>query len=179
MPGAVAGARPQNAMANTERDDSPAPLGPEHSAGSAISWWLDANDALEGRRVRHAFVDQLRAFGYTGEACFRAELALGEMLGNVVRHAGGKMLVRLDTTAPEAVVHVLDEGCGFAYDAKPAQDTWAESGRGLALIQLMVGDFAVRSRNGGGAHVQAVLRRLPPRVSLRSDAAAALKRNAP
>jgi anti-sigma regulatory factor (Ser/Thr protein kinase) len=150
-------------MANSERDYSPAPLGLERPPGSVYSWWLDANNALEGRRVRHAFVDLLRALGYTTEACFRAELALGEMLGNVVRHAGGKMLVRLDTTDAEAVVHVLDEGGGFAYETEPAQDAWAENGRGLALIGLMVGEFAVKNREGGGSHVQAVLRRLPPR----------------
>lgn len=160
-------------MANTERDYSPAPLGLEREPGSIYSWWLDANDALDGRRVRYAFVDHLRALGYTDEACFRAELALGEMLGNVVRHAGGKMLVRLDTTDAEAVLHVLDEGCGFPYDSSPEQDTWAEHGRGLALIGLMVGEFAVNSRAGGGSHVQAVLRRLPPgsrsgRTQLRS-----------
>lgn len=122
-------------------------------------WSVDAADALAARRVRGAFVDRLRALGYGAEACFRAELAFGEMLGNAVRHAGGTMQIRLDATQPDAVVHVLDEGRGFAADAPAADDAWSECGRGLPLIRAMVEEFTIRRRSCGGTHVRAVLPR--------------------
>jgi anti-sigma regulatory factor (Ser/Thr protein kinase) len=107
--------------------------------------------------VRHAVAAALFALGYSDEAVFNAELVFGELLGNVVRHAGGRVEIRLDGGEPDAVLHVLDEGSGFTRNPK-LSDAWAEGGRGLALIEFLVDDFSVSHRPGGGAHARAVLR---------------------
>jgi anti-sigma regulatory factor (Ser/Thr protein kinase) len=124
-----------------------------------LSWSFDAGDALAGRRVRHALVDLLRAFGYDLEARFAAELAFGELIGNVVRHCGGPVEVWLDTSRHEGVLHVLDRGRGFKHAPRLPDEDLAEGGRGLHLIDAMVGDFSVADRPGGGSHVRVVLRR--------------------
>jgi anti-sigma regulatory factor (Ser/Thr protein kinase) len=126
-----------------------------------VTWSLDAADALEGRRVRRSFAQALQWFGYADDALFCAELAFGEMLGNAVRHAGGRIEIVLDGTGADAVVHVLDEGRGFAAHHETPDDAWAESGRGLRLIRLMTDDFIVSSRPGGGSDVGARLPRRP------------------
>lgn len=131
------------------------------SVDRIVSWSLDAVDALEGRRVRRAFGQALQILGYTDEARFCAELAFGEMLGNAVRHAGGRIEIVLDGTGPEAVVHVLDQEHGFAANVEVPDDAWAESGRGLRLIRLMTDDFTVAGRPGGGSDVCAVLPQRP------------------
>lgn len=143
-------------MADVQRDPRPDPQPPAHAV---TCWLVDAADALAGRRVRHAFAGRLRELGYSDDACFCAELAFGEMLGNVVRHAGGTMQILLDASQSDAVVHMMDEGRGFAPDARPAGHTWSESGRGLPLIRAMVDDFTICRRSLGGTHVRAVLPR--------------------
>jgi anti-sigma regulatory factor (Ser/Thr protein kinase) len=136
-------------------------IGIDRAGGAAdgvLTWTFDAGDALEGRRVRHAVAGALLALGYPDDAVFNAELVFGELLGNVVRHAGGRVEIRLDGSMPDAVLHVLDEGRGFARNPK-LSDAWAEGGRGLALIEFLVDDFSVSHRAGRGAHARAVLRR--------------------
>lgn len=139
-------------------------------------WSFDALDALEGRRVRHDYVDELRGLGYAEAARFQAELAFGELLGNVVRHAPGPVEIRLDPTTPDAVLHVLDRGAGFHRNPKLPEETYSENGRGLFLIDAMVDDLSVGPREGGGTHVRAVVRRhvlaneIPRRERLRQIA---------
>ncbi|HEY4440967.1 MAG TPA: ATP-binding SpoIIE family protein phosphatase [Candidatus Elarobacter sp.] len=144
------------------------PIGP---ADGLKTWTIDARNALEGHRLRREFAEQLKVLGYGDAARFQAELAFGELLGNVVRHAPGATEVRLDPTCGEAVVHVLDGGCGFHHNAKLPEEAYAEGGRGLFLVGTMVDDLVVGPRPEGGAHVRAVLRRHPADLSMLAGAA--------
>ncbi len=123
------------------------------------AWPIDAGNALEGHRLRRDVAETLRALGYSPAARFQAELALGELLGNVVRHTPGEVEVRFDASARDAVLHVLDRGCGFYRNAKLPADAFSENGRGLFLVEAMVDDLIVSPRPSGGSHVRAVLRR--------------------
>jgi anti-sigma regulatory factor (Ser/Thr protein kinase) len=122
-------------------------------------WPIDAANALEGHCVRRDLADTLSTLGYSRAARFQAELALGELLGNVVRHTPGEAVVLFDASARDAVLHVLDRGCGFHRNAKLPSDALSENGRGLFLVEAMVDDLIVCPRPSGGSHVRAVLRR--------------------
>jgi anti-sigma regulatory factor (Ser/Thr protein kinase) len=134
-------------------------LGPQDGLHT---WPIDAANALEGRRVRRDLSETLNTLGYGRTARFQAELALGELLGNVVRHTRGEAEVRFDASARDAVLHVLDRGCGFHRNAKLPANAFSESGRGLFLVEAMVDDLIVSPRPSGGSHVRAVLRRHVP-----------------
>jgi anti-sigma regulatory factor (Ser/Thr protein kinase) len=123
------------------------------------TWPVDATNALEGRRVRRDVAETLGAMGYSRTARFQAELALGELLGNVARHTSGEAEVRFDASAHEAVLHVLDRGSGFYRNAKLPANAFCETGRGLFLVEAMVDDLIISPRSSGGSHVRAVLRR--------------------
>jgi serine/threonine-protein kinase RsbW len=75
------------------------------------------------------------------------ELALVELTSNIIEHGAGAhgvtCSVRLDV-GPDAVeVHLSDDGVPVAVDPRAASlpDALAESGRGLALVGMVVDDL--------------------------------------
>ena len=123
-------------------------------------WHLNALDAAAASDVRKRFAASLPRGSFSLENAADAELVLGELIGNVVRHAHGSFLtdVAIDHSGPRTVVHVLDSGGGFSYISRLAPDLYSESGRGLFLIAAITSEFHVDKRPEGGSHARAVLR---------------------
>lgn len=90
-----------------------------------------------------------------------ALLVLGELLGNVVRHAPGAVRVCVDVSGDETTLDVEDRGPGLAA-ASPeiGDDLERTSGRGLAIVRALAEDVAVLPRRGGGTSVRVRIR--PP-----------------
>jgi anti-sigma regulatory factor (Ser/Thr protein kinase) len=86
-----------------------------------------------------------------------AEVAFGELLGNVVRHTDGMVDAALDLSGDEPVLHVLDRGPGFTYHARLPNDVLSESGRGLFIVSKLVREVSVEPRHDGGSHARVVL----------------------
>jgi PAS domain S-box-containing protein len=118
----------------------------------------DVRDQAAVRRVRHAVVAALQHSGLSDVAVFDAELVLGELLGNVVRHAPPIADVRLDLSGPSSPrLWVRDRGPGCGkLPALP--DQVQEWGRGLFLTSALVSELAIEARAGGGTEVRATLR---------------------
>jgi PAS domain S-box-containing protein len=116
----------------------------------------DVRDGEAVRRVRRAVIDALQNAGLSEAALFDADLVLGELLGNVVRHAPPIANVRLDLSASAPVLCVLDRGpgCGNAPLLPDQQQEW---GRGLYLASQLVSELAIESRAGGGTAIRATL----------------------
>ena len=79
-----------------------------------------------------------------------------ELLFNVKKHAGvDEAFVRLTEDGGHAVVHVVDNGCGFSTDAAATTDD--QHGFGLFSVRerlkLMGGHLEIRSAPGEGTHV--------------------------
>jgi anti-sigma regulatory factor (Ser/Thr protein kinase) len=114
---------------------------------------------MNARHLRREFMALLRAHG-TGDFD-AAELVYGELVGNAVRHAPGRILVRLlwDDDGPTLLVH--DEGESFRpKTARLPDDPLAESGRGLYIVNALALDFRIEDVVGDGNQV---LARLPVR----------------
>ena len=77
---------------------------------------------------------------------FAVELVLGELVGNVVKHAPGPLDVRLRWLDRGARLEVADHGPG--YDSQPTlpQDAFAESHRGLFLVAAYGAELRVERR---------------------------------
>jgi anti-sigma regulatory factor (Ser/Thr protein kinase) len=87
-------------------------------------------------------------------------LIFGELLGNVVRHAPGLVEITLDWNDEAPVLHVLDNGSGFASRRareRLPDDDWSESGRGLFIVNACAAAFSVQARPGCGTHASATL----------------------
>jgi PAS domain S-box-containing protein len=123
-------------------------------------WQVNALDAAAATDIRQRFVASLPSRSFSSADTAGAELVLGELIGNVVRHARGSCEadVAIDHSGPRTVVHVLDSGAGFSYISRLAPDPYSENGRGLFLIAAMTTDFQVDKRPEGGSHARAVLR---------------------
>jgi PAS domain S-box-containing protein len=117
----------------------------------------DVRDGEAVRRVRRSIAGALRGAGFSEGAVFDADVVLGELLGNVCRHAPPIADVRLDLSGSEPVLCVLDRGPGCP--AMPAlPEDHQECGRGLYLTSQLACGLSIGARAGGGAEVCATLR---------------------
>jgi len=88
-----------------------------------------------------------------------AELIYGELVANTVRYANGAVEVRLELVdSHPPVLVVRDHGPGVrCCPSTPRRDLYAESGRGLKIVELLARAVAVQNAEGGGTEVRAVL----------------------
>lgn len=122
-------------------------------------WAFDARDPDDSRRVRAQVIETLRKGGYPDERITSAELILAELTANVFRYAAGPSQIVLEWNGENPpVLHVIDLGPGFQFEAKLPADVYSETGRGLYLISTLASDLQVSQRNSGGSHARVVLR---------------------
>jgi anti-sigma regulatory factor (Ser/Thr protein kinase) len=102
--------------------------------------------------ARHALRGWLQHAGYGAEAALDIELAAGEAVANVVRHAypADAGPVELQAAADEAGVRigVRDRGCGAPALPGP------RGGLGLPLMQSLAQEVRVSRRPGRGTEVE-------------------------
>ena len=127
-------------------------IAPEHLRRT---WTLDRIDERGAHGLRHQIGAFIRRFAALDEELFVSELVVGELVGNVVRHAPGPISVRLDWRFPELRVEVADRGPGYVASdaADPAE--LATSGRGLGIVEHIARDVRLAARPGGGTIVSA------------------------
>jgi anti-sigma regulatory factor (Ser/Thr protein kinase) len=120
-------------------------------------WTYDSVDRHAARAVRHEFLDELSAEAFSGADLKPAELIFGELAANVAQHASGRIEIALEWKGRDAVLHVIDHGCGYDISDQRETDLLTEHGRGLWLIQRLGAKLAVETLPGFGTHVRAVL----------------------
>lgn len=137
-----------------------------------MDWCVDATDATALRALRRELTSYLRRHAAPGSDVDGAEIALGELLANAVRHAPGPIWVRVDWSARRPVVEVHDLGPGFDLTTTgPPGDPFSVSGRGLHMVGHLTERLEVAAKGAGGTKVTmtvAVERRMerdhdPPR----------------
>jgi GAF domain-containing protein/anti-sigma regulatory factor (Ser/Thr protein kinase) len=124
------------------------------------SWTFESADEKAAQRARREFVERLRTGVGRDVDLEAAELIFGELIANVARHAPGQVDVALEPRGPEAVLHVIDRGKGYASTDGARADLLAESGRGLWLIRRLAGNCGIEIIPSFGTHVSV---RLPAR----------------
>ena len=119
-------------------------------------WRFDPRDRECARDVRETLVEALALYGRDIDVP-AAELVFGELLGNAVRYAPGRVELELGCNDPAApVLRLIDQGPGYALPATfPAP--LVESGRGLYLISRLTRELNVTAAPERGAVTSAVL----------------------
>jgi len=117
----------------------------------------DVRDGEAAARLRRSVVDFLRAKGTPESWLFDAEVIVGELLGNVARHARGLAEVYVDFHAGAPALRVLDRGNGPPFASRTAAAA-EECGRGLFLVARLGSNLQIAARPGGGSEVSVVLR---------------------
>jgi anti-sigma regulatory factor (Ser/Thr protein kinase) len=122
-----------------------------------MEWSFDCQDRSAAQEVRRAMCASLASAGASDAELADAQAVFSELLGNVVRHAGGSCDVVLEIGDALPVLSVLDRGRGFVLPAQHPVDALAESGRGLFIVRTLAVAFNATQRPGGGTHARAVL----------------------
>jgi phosphoserine phosphatase RsbU/P len=120
-------------------------------------WRYERIDRDVSLELRRRLARTLEEHGFDREATERAELVLGELIGNIARHAPGGLEVIVDLSAASPVLHVIDEGPGFERAPMLPRDLLSESGRGLYIVSELTDEFSVSRGPSGGSHARAVL----------------------
>lgn len=138
---------------------------------SRIFFSCDTSDGASATAIRHRIVESLQQRGMPQADLFNAELALGELLANVARHAGGIAEVALELGRSGAILYVADRGPGALFFPHLPSHL-QESGRGLYIVSRVVRHLSSRPRAGGGSEVRAALKGISPDPWLPAKAAA-------
>ncbi|HTD34023.1 MAG TPA: ATP-binding protein [Candidatus Elarobacter sp.] len=131
----------------------------------AIVWRVE-DEAERVLRARRAFRERLVAITVPPSDVDAAELIYGELVANTVRYANeGAVEAALEIHDGDAPVLVVrDRGPGLrACPWTPRRDPYAESGRGLGLVELLARDVQVDDARGGGTVIRATLPVVPRR----------------
>ncbi|HYW52561.1 MAG TPA: ATP-binding protein [Dongiaceae bacterium] len=124
----------------------------------AIVWKVE-DEAERVLRQRRAFRECLTAIADPASDVDAAELIYGELVANTVRYANGSVEAQLELVDNKPPVLVVrDRGPGLrCHPWTPRRDPYAESGRGLGIVELLARDVAVQDADGGGTVIRAVL----------------------
>jgi serine phosphatase RsbU (regulator of sigma subunit)/anti-sigma regulatory factor (Ser/Thr protein kinase) len=117
-------------------------------ASRARTWEIDAKAVAEARRLKRAFLWHLGQYANGESDLASVELILGELLGNVARHTDGHATVTLELERDRAILHVNDRGEPIP-ELRVPQDEFAESGRGLFLVNALARNVRIERQNGG------------------------------
>lgn len=120
-----------------------------------MQWSFEALDAKQALGLRRSFTAFLRELCTIGSDCDAAQIVLGELVGNVIRHAPGPIQILLRNEGDRVILEVWDEGRGFAM-APTLPPLTAEGGRGLYIVSQLCPDVSVH-RSGGRTGVSARL----------------------
>jgi anti-sigma regulatory factor (Ser/Thr protein kinase) len=132
----------------------------------AVVWKVE-DEAERVLRQRRAFRECLTSIAEPSSDVDAAELIYGELVANTVRYANGAVEVRLELVDhhPPTLI-VRDHGPGLrCHPWTPRRDPYAESGRGLGIVELLARDVAVDQPEGGGTMIRAVLPVTPRRAA--------------
>ena len=121
--------------------------------------WKVEDEAERVLRQRRAFRECVASLAKPPSDVDAAELIYGELVANTVRYAKGAVEVRLEVAdSHPPVLIVRDHGPGLRVRPwPPRRDVFAESGRGLGIVELLARDVAVDDADGGGTVVRATL----------------------
>ncbi|HTX59712.1 MAG TPA: ATP-binding protein [Verrucomicrobiae bacterium] len=129
-----------------------------------MKWRFESDDATRAYQVRRDLLAYLATYATDDSDLAAAGLIFGELVGNVVRHAPGPIILDIRWEQGVAVLRVRDVGPGFDWEGASLPDALAESGRGLFIAHAVARGLDVRRLPDGGTEAIA---RLP--VSLNAE----------
>ncbi len=115
-------------------------------------WSLVRSDAREAAQARDAIRRFLACRADPSSDLDAAELIVGELVANVVRHAPGPIGLYVGWEETGAVLVVTDRGPGVV-PLRCVPDGAAEHGRGLLLVRALATRLTIDSSAGEGSRI--------------------------
>lgn len=122
-----------------------------------LTWEFESTGDIYPSSMHTEIMSLLRSKGTADSDFDAAELIYGELIGNLIRHASGKVTIQFEWSEDFPTLSVSEEQ-GYATPAicLPS-DPLAESGRGLFIVKALARDFTVMESDGTGGAACAVL----------------------
>jgi anti-sigma regulatory factor (Ser/Thr protein kinase)/predicted ArsR family transcriptional regulator len=121
-----------------------------------MEWFLDRHDPAAARRLRRAVTDYLARHADDAQRVRDAELVVGELVANAIRHGEGLIWVSVTWPGDRPLLQVKDLGAAFELDPKLPESS-AVGGRGLYLASRLSTELRLAARSAAGKTVEAVL----------------------
>ena len=118
----------------------------------APEWSMVAPDAREALSARRAIRSFLAAQADEASDLDAVELIVGELVGNVVKHAPGAIGLHVSWCGAGATLIVADRGPGIP-SLRCVPDAAATGGRGLFLVEALALRVRIENTPGAGARV--------------------------
>jgi serine phosphatase RsbU (regulator of sigma subunit)/anti-sigma regulatory factor (Ser/Thr protein kinase) len=120
-------------------------------------WAFDVADPAAAYAIKRDFITAVReVYGDSADvnAC---EVIFGELVGNALRYAPGRLSLGLSVDERGVWLHVMDDGPGFSGPPSLPTDVWSETGRGLFLVAALAQEMAIRKLPMYGTYVKVLL----------------------
>jgi serine/threonine-protein kinase RsbW len=130
----------------------------------ALDTKIESVDLAEEMCTRMA-----QAAGFGEDDCYRIGMAVHEGVINALHYGncecpGKKIYLSADLASDKMIIHILDEGQGFALEDVPdplaEENLLSTSGRGIFLMRAFMDEFEVLPGRTGGAEI-IMAKRLP------------------
>ncbi|MCG5217773.1 ATP-binding protein [Streptosporangium soli] len=118
---------------------------------------LDTRDPASAAVAREFATSLLSEWG-AGDLVFDAQVVISELVTNAIRHVGGVVRVRLIRNGVNLACAVTDSSAALPVMSEE-EDCFAESGRGLHLVDALCSSWGWIQVNDHGKLVWAVLTR--------------------
>jgi hypothetical protein len=119
-------------------------------------WILQAAEAREGARLRHAFRDYLEAYGHPASDFDAAEAVYGELIGNCAHHAPGP--IRIEFRWADSTLVVIDACDRLRHWPFSPDDTAEEATHhAFAIVSALCARVHLRRDPDGGTRASVVL----------------------
>jgi anti-sigma regulatory factor (Ser/Thr protein kinase) len=145
-------------LATHEQHDDIAIMSVRFGQQSDQQWRFDVGEPAVAYAIQRELVALATSGGAASSADIHAcELILSELIGNAVRHAPGSLSIALSIDEDGVWLHLIDEGPGFNFHSALPDDLWAESGRGLFLIDALARSIQAEPLPGRGSYIRVCL----------------------
>lgn len=122
----------------------------------AAGWRLEASDARDAARMRHAFRDYLLAYAHPASDVDAAETIFGELVANCAHHAPGR--VRVEFSWRDSTLSVTDDSDRLRSWPFSSHDPCAETTHhAYAILSALTSRVLVSRHPDGGTRACVVL----------------------
>jgi anti-sigma regulatory factor (Ser/Thr protein kinase) len=129
-----------------------------HAVGvMQLEWQFETANEIYPSSLHAEIMALLRREGAADSDFDSAELIYGELISNLIRHARGRVTVRVDWSAEFPTLSVSDEQRYAAPAISLPSDPMAESGRGLFIVKTLAKEFTLRDDGSSGSAACAIL----------------------
>ncbi len=118
-----------------------------------VLWSYETENAVEALAQRQDLMNVIQQHAGWDVDEAAAHVIYTELVGNVIRHAPGRVAVTLECDGKSVLLRVADDGPAFSFHPSLPKNTLQEGGRGLFIVATFAQALKVEKIPNEGAVV--------------------------